>query len=164
MPYSDSEEEREEGGDLAVQVVVGNEELPSPPPKEKDEPIEKASSSMPRTQKINQLLRQVYEMGILEREIKKNNAILTKRNKQLHNYFLEMRGRYILLKRRNLRYMKDNTKLYKMIRLHRLQMKDAKPNHNTHLILETLAEAAISLQHLESNQAIANLPNMEPTE
>ena len=33
LPYSDSEEEREEGVDLAVQVVAGNEEIPSPTPK-----------------------------------------------------------------------------------------------------------------------------------
>ena len=59
-------------------------------------------------------------MEILEREIKKKNAILTKRNKKLHNSFLEMRGRYILLKRINLRYMKDNTSMYRMIRLQRL--------------------------------------------
>ena len=96
------------------------EELPSPTPKEQEEPTEKDSSSRPKTQRINQLLRQVYEMEILEREIKKNNAILTKRNKQLHNSFLEMRGRYILLKRINLRYMKENTRLYRMIRLLRL--------------------------------------------
>ena len=84
-------------------------------------------------------------MEILEREIKKNNAILTKRNKQLHNSFLEMRGRYILLKRRNLRYMKDNTRLYRMIRLLRRQVKDSRPNPSTHFALETLVEAAVSL-------------------
>ena len=65
-------------------------------------------------------MRQVYEMDILEREIKKNNEILTKRNKQLHNSFLEMRGRYIFLKRRNLRFMKYNTRLYRMISLQTL--------------------------------------------
>ena len=84
-PYSNSEEEREEGVDLGVQVVVDIEELPSPTQKEQDEPVEKASSSNPKTQRINQLLRQVYEMEILEREIKKNNATLTRRNKLLHN-------------------------------------------------------------------------------
>ena len=83
LPYSDSEEEREKGADLELQVVVEIEEIPSPTPKEQDELVEKDSSSKPRTQRINQLLRQVYEMEILEREIKKNNAILTKRNKQL---------------------------------------------------------------------------------
>ena len=43
-------------------------------------------------------------------------------------------------------------------------MKDAKPNPSTHLTLETLAEVAVSLQHLESSKDAANLPNMEPTE
>ena len=103
-------------------------------------------------------------MEILEREIKKNNAILTKRNKQLHNSYLEMRERYIFLKRLNKRYLKENTRLYRMIRLQRLQIKDAKPNTSTHLTLETLAEAAVSLQPLESSRVAANLPNMEPAE
>ena len=75
-----------------------------------------------------------------------------------------MRGRYILLKRRNLRFMKDNTRIYIMIRLQRLQLKEAKQNPSTHLTLETLAEAAVSLQPLESSQAAINLPNIEPAE
>ena len=57
--------------------------------------------------------------------------------------------------------MKDNTRLYRMIRLQRLQVKDAKPNPSTHLTLETLAEAAVSLQHQDSSQDAANLPNIE---
>ena len=84
-------------------------------------------------------------------KLKKSNAILTKRNNQLLNSFLEMRGRYILLKRRNLRYMKDNTRLYIIIRLQRLQMKDAKPKPSTHLTLETQVEVAVSLQPPESS-------------
>ena len=103
-------------------------------------------------------------MEILEREIKKNNAILTKRNKQLHNSFLEMRGRYILLKRRNLRYMKDKNMLYRIIRLQRLQIKESKQNPSTHLTLETLVEAAVSLQPPESSQGPVNLPNIELAE
>ena len=90
--------------------------------------------------------------------------MLSKRNKQLHNSFLEMRERCIFLKGINLRYMKDNTRLYIMIRLQRLQVKDAKPNPSTHLTLETLAEATVSLQNPESSQAAANLPNIEQAE
>ena len=112
---------------------------------------------------INQLLRQVYEMEILEREIKKNNVALTIRNKLLHKYYLEQRERYIFLKRLNKRYLKDNTWLYRMIRIQRLQLKEAKQNPSTHLMLETLAEAAVSLQPPESSQATVNLPNTEPT-
>ena len=67
------------------------------------------------------MLRQVHELKVLEREIKRNNDILTKRNKQLQNSVLEMRGMYVLLKRRNIRYMKENTRLYRMIKLLRLQ-------------------------------------------
>ena len=100
-----------------MQVVAEIEELPSPKPKEQDEPAKKASSGKPKTQRINQLLRQVYEMEILEREIKKNNAILTKRNKLLHNSYLEMREMYVFLKRLNKIYLKYNTRRYRMIRL-----------------------------------------------
>ena len=59
-------------------------------------------------------------MEILERELKRNNETLTKRNKQLHNSLLEMKGRWLLSNRRNLRFMKDNTRLYRLIRLQRL--------------------------------------------
>ena len=51
-----------------------------------------------------------------------------------------------------------------MIRLQRLQVKDAKPNPSTHLTLETLVEVAISLQHPESSWAATNLPNIEKDE
>ena len=51
LPYSDSEEEQEEGADLTLQVVEQIQELPSPTPKDQDEPAEKASSSNPKTQK-----------------------------------------------------------------------------------------------------------------
>ena len=103
-------------------------------------------------------------MEILEREIKKNNYTLTRRNKLLHNSYLEMRERYVFLKRLNKRYLKDKTSLYRMIRLQRLQMKDTKPNPSTHLTLETLAEAAVILQPPEAIQAAINLPNIEPAE
>ena len=131
---------------------------------EQEEPVEKASSSKPTTQRINQLLRQVYEIEILEREIKKNNVALTSRNKILHKSYLEQRERYIFLKRLNTRYLKYNTRLYMMIILQKLQMKEAKLNPNSHLPLETLAKAAVSLQPLETSQDVVNPPSIEPTE
>ena len=51
-----------------------------------------------------------------------------------------------------------------MIRLQILQMKEAKPNPNTLLTLETLTEATVSLQPPESIQTVVNLPNIEPAE
>ena len=59
LPYLEEEEEKEEGADLALQVVAEIEELPSPTPKEQDEPVEKASSSNPRAQRVNKLPRSV---------------------------------------------------------------------------------------------------------
>ena len=43
-------------------------------------------------------------------------------------------------------------------------MKEANLNPSTHITLETLAEAAVSLQPPEESQAIVNLPNIEPAE
>ena len=84
-------------------------------------------------------------MEILEREIKKNISTLTSRNKMLHKSYLEQKERYIFLKRLNKRYLKDNTRLYRMISLQKIQMKEAKINPSIHLTLETLVEAAVIL-------------------
>ena len=86
----------------------------------------------------------MHELEVLEREIKRTNARLTKRNTELHDSLLEMRGMYILLQKRNLRLMKDNARLYRMIRLLRLQMKNSNsnPSSQDHFALETLAEVA----------------------
>ena len=108
--------------------------------------MEEASSRKPRSQRFNQLLRKLYELEVLEREIKRTNAVLTKKKTQFNNSLLEMKGRYFLLQKRNLRFMKDNTRIYGMIILLRLQMKN--PNSNPisqgHFVLESLAEAATS--------------------
>ena len=84
-------------------------------------------------------------MEVLERELKRNNETLTRRNKILHKSYLEQRERYIFLKRLNTRYLKDNTILYRMVRLQRLQLKEAKANPSIHPTLETLDEATVSL-------------------
>ena len=60
--------------------------------------------------------------------------------------------------------MKDNTRLYRMIRLQTLQLKEAKENPSSHPTLETLAEATISLQPLETSQSVVNTPRMKPAE
>ena len=69
-----------------------------------------------------------------------------------------MRGMYVLLKRRNIRLMKENSRLYKIIILSRLKNKDS--NCKTHLALETLAEVAISLQDPEVAHDVADIPNI----
>ena len=84
---------------------------------------------------------------------------LTKRNKELHNSLLEMRGIYVLLKRRNLRLMKDNSRLYRIIKLSRLQKKNSNPSSQSHPMLETLAEVASSFQDHEAAHDAAALSN-----
>ena len=91
LPYSYSEEEQGEDATLALQIVPFTEALPFPTPQEQEEPAERASSSKPKIQNINQLLRQVYEMDVLERELKRNIETLTRRNKLLHKSYLEQR-------------------------------------------------------------------------
>ena len=70
-----------------------------------------------------------------------------------------MRGMYILLQKINLRLMKDNARIYRMIRLSSLQTKNSNPNSQAHLALETLAEATISLQDPEASCDAADIPN-----
>ena len=103
-------------------------------------------------------------MEVLERELKRNNKTLTKRNKLLHKSNLEQRERYIFLKRLNKRYLRDNTGLYRMDRLQRLQLKEAKANPSIHLALTILAEASISLQPPKSIQGVVNTPITKPAE
>ena len=63
LPYSDFEDEEEQETNLAYQFQIGKEEFPSPTPKEdQGEPVAEASSNKPRSQKFNQLPRQVYEL------------------------------------------------------------------------------------------------------
>ena len=70
-----------------------------------------------------------------------------------------MRGMYILLQKINMRLMKDNARLYRMIRLSKLQTKNSNPNSQAHLALETLADAAMTLQDSEVAQDVVVVPN-----
>ena len=58
--------------------------------------------------------------------------------------------------------MKDKSRLYRMIRRSRWQKKDSNPR--IHLALETLVEAAISLQNPEVAHDIADIPNLMQVE
>ena len=80
----------------------------------------------------------------------------------MYKYYLQQRERYIFLKRLNTRYLKDNTRLLRMVRLQRLQLKEAKANPSSHLALSTLAEVAINLHPPEMSQGPANTPNTKP--
>ena len=67
--------------DLTRKVTAKNEEFPSPKPRKgKDEQIVETSLRKPRSQRVNKLLEKIHELEVLDREIKRNNAMLTKRN------------------------------------------------------------------------------------
>ena len=70
-----------------------------------------------------------------------------------------MRGMYVLLKRRNLRLMKDSSRIYRMIRLSTFQKKNSNPISQYHFALETLAEATSSFQDPEAAHDADSLSN-----
>jgi hypothetical protein len=89
--------------------------LPSPtPPDEHNQPLAKASSSKPKaskTQKINKLLKQIYEMEVLQRVIKKTNAELTERNVELYNMNQNLKEKHDKIKDMNKVLIRENMKL-----------------------------------------------------
>ena len=60
--------------------------------------------------------------------------------------------------------MKDNTRMYRMIGLLRLQLKSSKSNPSSRFALETLAEAEVNLQNREAIQEAADFPNIGQAE
>ena len=70
-----------------------------------------------------------------------------------------MRWMYTLLQKINLRLMKDNSRLYRMIRLSRLQKKNSNPSSQAHFALETLAKAAASFQDPKAAHDVVALSN-----
>ena len=95
---SEEEHATDQGADLADQVASGYEDLPSPTPKEdQDQQVAEVSSSKPkqcRSEKVNQLLRQVYELEVLEREIKRRNEQLTEMNVELYDDYQNLLEKY----------------------------------------------------------------------
>jgi hypothetical protein len=69
---------------------------------------------------------------------------LTERNVELYDYYQDLLEKYDKIKERNKMLMKDNTKLYRKVRLLRLQTLPSKPQPQANLDLETLAEATTS--------------------
>jgi hypothetical protein len=123
--------------------------LPSPTPLDEHiQPLAKASSSKPKAskaQKINKLLKQIYEMEVLERVIKKENTDLTERNAGLFNMNQSLKEKHDKIKDRNRVLIRKNMKLYRQLRLPRLKLKDSQPPTQEKTGLETLAELATTM-------------------
>ena len=62
--------------------------------------------------------------------------------------------------------MQDNARIYRMIRLLRLQVKNSRsnPSSQTHFALETLAKAVVILQNPEAIQDAADFSNIGKAE
>ena len=119
-----------------------------------------ASSSKPRSHKINQLLRQVYELEVLGREVKITNERLTRRNVELYDSLQEIKRKNTKLEKSNLRLRKEKVWLCRKNRLSKSQTRDSSPQSQAHQKLETLAEVAMSLFHPEA--ACDTTPNPNP--
>ena len=55
--------------------------------------------------------------------------------------------------------MKDNTNLYRKIRLSKLQTKNSNPQSQTHHKMETLAEVAMNIYNPETTYDSTTIPN-----
>ena len=156
LPYSDSEEEAEKTEEREINLLdqTTEEHFVPPLPIPRDE----ASSSKPkasRIQKINKLLRQVYEMGVLERVIKERNATLTERNVELYDFSYKIAKFCVKLKKRNKKLKKDNTKLFRKVKELKIKNMLLKPQSQTkdHVSLEVLANAAMAVVDLPQSSA-----------
>ena len=87
----------------------------------------KSSNIILDPKKINQLLRQVYELEVLEREIKRINGRLTKRNAELYDSLQKIKRKNTKLEESNLRLRKEKVRLCRKIKLSKLQIRNPSP-------------------------------------
>jgi predicted transcriptional regulator len=129
--------------------VIEHEDLLSQVPKgDQDEQVVEASTSKPKkssSQKINQLLRKLYELEVLEREIKRRNTNLVERNVELYDSFHILAKMYVKLEMKNRKLIQANQKAYKVARCSKIKIMLKKPNPIVHSGLENLAAAAENL-------------------
>ena len=59
----------------------------------------------------------------------------------------------------NVRLRKENTKLYKKIKVSKLQTRNSSPQSQAHQKLETLADIAMSLCDPKATYDVATIPN-----
>ena len=89
----------------------------------------------------------------MEREIKRTNERLTKRNAKLYDSLQEIKRKHTKLEESNPRLRKDK------IRLSKLQKWNSISQSQAHQKLETLAEVAMSLFGPEVAYDAASIPN-----
>ena len=121
---------------------------PLNPPENHRQPEVEASSSRPnkcKTKKINKLLREIYEMEVLERVIKKANTDLTERNDELFKENETLREKHDKIKDRNRELIRENMKLYRQLRILRLKLKKFEAPEEKQTGLDTLANLSTTI-------------------
>jgi hypothetical protein len=127
LPYIDSEDEEEpveteheevvaeqgllEGVPVGEPVTEHKDLLSQDPKGYQDQQVAEASTNKPNkssSQKINQLLRQVYDLKVLEREIKRRNKNLVERNVELYDYFHILAKMYVKMEKKNGKLIQAN--------------------------------------------------------
>ena len=101
----------------------------------------------------------MYELEVMKREIKRTNGRLTKRNVELNDSLQELKRKYTKMEEIKLKLMKDNTRLYKKIRLSKLQTKNSSPQSQAHHKLETLAEVKMIIFYPKEASGSSTIPN-----
>jgi hypothetical protein len=151
LPYSDSDSEQGmEKTQDNLQIKHDAElktDTPPPMPSETHRQAE-ASSSKPqkgKTRKINKLLREIYEMEVLERVIKKENTELTERVADLVKENETLKEKHDSIKGRNRELIRENMKLYRQLRVLRLRLKKLESPEEEQTGLDTLANLATTI-------------------
>jgi hypothetical protein len=153
LPYSDSgsEEEKERTQDslhIKQDAKLEIKALPSKLPEKHSPPKAETSSSKPhkgKTKKINKLLREIYEMEVLERVIKKANSDLTDKVAELFKENETLKEKHDSIKVRNRELIRENMKLYRQLRELRLKLKKLETSEEEQTGLDTLANLATTI-------------------
>jgi hypothetical protein len=153
LPYSDSDSEQDMAKTQDNLQIKHDAELktdipPSMPSETHRQPKAEASSSKPqkgKTRKINKLLREIYEMEVLERVIKKANTDLTEKVAELFKENETLKEKHDSIKGRNRELIRENMKLYRQLRVLRLRLKKFEPPEEEQTGLDTLANLATTI-------------------
>jgi hypothetical protein len=129
---------------------------PTMPPETHRQPKAEASSSKPqkgKTRKINKLLREIYEMEVLERVIKKANTDLTEKVAEMFKENETLKEKHDSIKVRNRELIRENMKLYRQLRELRLKLKKFETSGEEQTGLDTLANLATTIIEVTDSPA-----------
>jgi hypothetical protein len=91
------------------------------------------------------LLREIYEMEVLERVNKKENTYLIERNAELFKENQTLKEKHDTIRDRNRELIRENMKLYRQLRVLRLKLKKFEPPEEKQTGLDTLDNLATTI-------------------